>query len=58
MTLINMQVAPLHGSAILQHEITLSTKDVENTTPQFKTTFGISEKQIIGLVSCTVTGNF
>ena len=56
--LLNMQVAPLHGSAILQHEITLSTKDVENTTPQFKTTFGISEKQIIGLVSCTVAWKF
>ncbi len=52
--LLNMQFAPLYGSAILQHKITLSTKDVENTTPQFKTTFGISEKQIIGLVSYTV----
>ena len=58
MKLLNMQFAPLHGSAILQHEITLSTKDVENTTPQFKTTFGISEKQIIGLVRCTVAWKF
>jgi hypothetical protein len=53
-----MQVAPLYRSAILQHEITLSTKDVENTTPQFKIVFGISGKQIIGLVSYTVAWKF